>query len=225
MPLDLSGLRSRAAWTDPSPARHALLIAQPGHDLRLYGWRRRVKPMLILLTDRDDASACRVESRPFGHLPEQAVAQALLDGQHGLFVDLLEELSAGLQAAGITHLVVGAAEGSDPLQNLCRLLGEAAVLHAGKRIKLAEFAVTGAPDMGQGHDPWLVRLELSEDEFADKIKAVRAGDLLRWEFMRPVPPRLPLSVGAKDGPLPSLADALTRHLRQTAVSEASARAW
>src|SRR5437763_449903 len=154
MPLDLSGLRSRAAWTDPAHARHALLIARPGHELRLHGWMRRVRPTLSVLADVEGASCRPAEGQPFGHLPEHAVAQALLDGQHGLFVDLLEELSAGLQAAGITHLVVGAAEGLDPLQDVCRLLAEAAVLHAGRRIKLAEFAVAGAADMGQGHDPW-----------------------------------------------------------------------
>src|SRR5262249_45010773 len=185
MPPDLSALRSRAAWADPTHARHALLMAHPGHELRLYGWVRRIKPVVFILTDVSGAARRTERSRAllaglggqagalFGRLPDQDAYQALLDGRHELFVELLDELSAELQSAGVTHLVVDAAEGYNSMHDVCRLLGEAAVQHGGRRIKLAEFNVVGPPDMGQGHDPWMVRLELGDDEFAAKLAAAR----------------------------------------------------
>jgi hypothetical protein len=36
---------------EPSPRRAALVVAHPGHELRVYGWTARERPLVCVLTD------------------------------------------------------------------------------------------------------------------------------------------------------------------------------
>src|SRR5436309_1960907 len=71
----------------------ALLIAHPGHELRIHGWLERARPLTFVLTDGSGSDGrprlqstadvlARVGARPggvFGRLSDSAFYQALLD--------------------------------------------------------------------------------------------------------------------------------------------------
>src|SRR4051794_947117 len=87
--------------------RAALVIAHPGHELRVYGWLEAARPRVFVLTDgsgRTGHSRLKstvnilegVGARPgsiFGRFTDQAVYQATLGHDHALFKVFARELA------------------------------------------------------------------------------------------------------------------------------------
>src|SRR5215470_12779269 len=102
--------RSEAAL---QPGRAALVLAHPGHELRVHGWLEAARPLVFVLTDGSGhsdrgrlASTTRVleqagaERGPlYGRLTDRALYGALLAGDHALFDGLADELAATFLAA------------------------------------------------------------------------------------------------------------------------------
>jgi len=171
----------------------ALVVAHPGHELRVYGWLALRKPDVYILTDGsghtgisrlessgqlvDDARAAR--GSIFGRLTDREAYAAILRGDSDLFTGLASELADGLVSRGITSVAGDAVEGYNPAHDICRLLIDAAVSIARARgavIENFEFAVVGRWPA----DPQMT-VTLDDDAFEAKMRAVRAYERMRQE--------------------------------------------
>jgi hypothetical protein len=126
--------------------RAALVIAHPGHELRVHGWLESARPEVFVLTDGSGhtgqsrlASTSRLLDRAgarpgpiYGRFTDRALYTALLDGQLDLFTGLAVELSEALVQSEIDFVVGDAPEGYNPAHDVCRLIVNAAVVLAGR---------------------------------------------------------------------------------------------
>src|SRR4051812_28087795 len=95
-----------------------LIVAHPGHELRVYGWLVAERPRVYVLTDGSGrASRSRLASttalleragatlgRPSGTIADADIYEALLRGNVEPLVQLGSELADDLAAHGITRV-------------------------------------------------------------------------------------------------------------------------
>jgi hypothetical protein len=177
----------------------ALLVAHPGHELRLHGWIEREKPLVYVLTDGSGRGpAGRIEStrqllaaagaRPgpvFGKLKDAELYRALLWGDHRPFVELFDEIAGSSRREGVKVLAADAAEGYNPAHDVARLLANAVAGHsarAGFPVESLAFPLEAAPAAGTG--AVAVRLALDDLAFARKLAAARAYGAMSEEVER-----------------------------------------
>jgi len=147
-----------------SRPRPVFVIAHPGHELRVHGWVERERPLVLVLTDGSGplgrsrlASTAgllaRLGAEPgtvFGRLPDSALYEALLAGDHALFTGLADEIAGTLVRTGATLVVGDALEGYNPSHDVCRMLLDTAISLAeartGQAIANNAILLAGAPD-------------------------------------------------------------------------------
>lgn len=124
-----------------SNARSLLVIAHPGHELRLYGWIARAKPLVCILTDgsgSDDkprlAASLNIlqelgaEIGPVcGEFTDWQIYQKMLQGEYEMFDALCERLATLIVAQDIRIVVSDGIEGYNPTHDLCEVLVRTAV--------------------------------------------------------------------------------------------------
>jgi hypothetical protein len=195
----------------PSPA--ALVVAHPGHELRLHHWIEQARPRVFVVTDGSGSGESRIHSTIdlleatgctagsiMGAFTDHEIYRALLAAD----VDPVYAMTLGLVDSLIEHgirtVVTDACEWYNPTHDLCsvmaRLAAERAGLATGRRIACYENAVTeAASDEGE-------TLELDEaaisrktaaahryEALSDEVKSLTARigvDALRREVLRPV---------------------------------------
>jgi hypothetical protein len=181
--------------------RAALVVAHPGHELRLHGWLEQAKPRVFVLTDGSGGSGAprlastagllaRVGAKPgsvFGPFTDRALYGAILGTDHGLFTDLVAKLAADFLREGVAVVVGDAAEGYNPVHDACRLLIDAAVAVArvdgGLPVANYAFPLAGRPDATPpGCSPRPIQRRLVTAEFARKRRAADAYPQLRPEI-------------------------------------------
>lgn len=182
---------------DVSSRRAALVVAHPGHELRVHRWLELARPVVFVLTDGSGnhgvsrlASTTALLNRAgatagsiYGRLSDRDLYRAILGGDLNLFTDLADELAVGLAAMDV---VAGdAVEGYNPGHDVCRLLLNAAVLRLeaeGRTIANFDFPLVGAPDDcppgDRGEALWL---ELDEESLHRKLAAARTYPELAGE--------------------------------------------
>jgi hypothetical protein len=185
------------------PARSALVIAHPGHELRVHGWLERERPTVFVLTD---GSGHGVSSRLasterllraagatpgtiFGRFADREIYRLLLDGEMGVLEDLTRELAAALVACEAEIVAADALEGYNPGHDLCRVLTDAAVILAsrqtGRTLASYEFPLAAAPDACPGaRRSTALRLTLNDSALARKLAAARAYPEMAEEVER-----------------------------------------
>ncbi|SEA37786.1 hypothetical protein [Nitrosospira multiformis] len=118
-----------------------LVIAHPGHELRLYGWVAQTKPLVCILTDgsgSDDqprlAATLNIlqglgaEIGPVcGELTDRQIYRKILRSEYDIFDDLCERLIALIAARDIRTVVSDGIEGYNPTHDLCEVLVRTAV--------------------------------------------------------------------------------------------------
>ncbi len=179
--------------------RAALIIAHPGHELRVHRWLELSKPLVCVLTDGSghaDRSRLasttavleRTGARPgpvYGRLTDRSLYRAILGGDVVLFSSLADEISLALDAAGVDCVVGDAVEGFNPGHDVCRLLINAASLRLeqqGRRVESFEFPLEAAPQECLAEDlSSAIVLELDEDALRRKLEAARAYSELAGE--------------------------------------------
>jgi hypothetical protein len=172
--------------------RAALVIAHPGHELRVHRWLELARPLVLVLTDGSGhtdrsrlASTTAVVERTgaapgplYGRLSDRGLYRAILAGDLDLFASLADELARALDAAGVDYVVGDAVEGFNPGHDVCRLLLNAALLrlrHADRRLENFEFPLEGPPHVCPPEDrPGAIVLELDEDALQRKLEAARS---------------------------------------------------
>ena len=174
------------------PARAALVVAHPSHELRLHGWLELAQPYVCVLTDGGGRSGePRLERTSevlsgvgatqgaiYGRLTDLEVYSAILNGDIDLFASMAEELAQEFVDKRIEYVVGDAAEGYNVTHDMCRVMIGAAVDIAERRyehrVENFDFAVVGPPDEcpAELRDE-AIWLELDDEAFDRKITAAR----------------------------------------------------
>ncbi len=158
-----------------------LLVAHPGHELLLHGWISRNKPVVHVLTDgsahSSDARLGRTaellrdlgarQGAIFGRLSDREAYDMILERNTSLLVSLVTELAAQLEKDQPAIIVGDAAEGYNPVHDLCRLIAGAAVAMAGVSTKQYEYAVVNHPHSSGSA---AIVLDLDAVEYAAKME-------------------------------------------------------
>ena len=162
--------------------RAALVVAHPGHELRVYHWLSLARPRVFILTDGSGHSGqSRLKTttsildslgaqtgRIYGRLTDAQVYQAILTGDLDLFISLAGELAQALIEYRIEYVVGDAVEGYNPTHDVCRLVINAAVASARMQGHMVEnFEVPLAYELDSNPD----------DATGDEIKILALGDM------------------------------------------------
>lgn len=179
-----------------TPGRSLLVIAHPGHELRLYGWMKQTAPLVVVLTDGSGSTGIsRVSlstqliadlgaSIAFaGKFPEPQLYARLLCGDSAPFVQFAKELAALIRDENVETLVCDASEGYHPAHDLCLPLAQAATRLAGGRVAQYEYRVVGDPRPSGSE---AIALELDEKTWHEKVARARcyaaaSGEVLSQE--------------------------------------------
>jgi hypothetical protein len=183
--------------------RAALVIAHPGHELRIHHWLERARPVTFVLTDGSGhANRSRLDSTTTvlkavgarcgkinGALTDRQLNRAILERDYGLFTPLLADLADSLDREGVTYVVGDAVEGVNPGHDVCRLLLNAALQwlekNKGLSINNFEYPVEGPPDECVAEDrPASIFLQLDDDAYRRKVDAASAYPELGQELRR-----------------------------------------
>lgn len=173
--------------------RAALVVAHPGHELRVHGWTVLAQPVVCVLTDGSGRSGqsrlesttrlldqCGASQGPiYGHFKDADIYTAILEADFEVFIDLVEELGEALVRDGVEYVVGDAIEGYNPIHDLCRNVINATVelANRGKANPIAnfDFLVIGQPDLksdeSRGEEIWL---GLDEVALARKLETAEA---------------------------------------------------
>ena len=148
------GLRDRRA---------ALVVAHPGHELRVHHWMELARPLVCVFTDGSGHTGqsrlgsttnllARAGARPgsiYGRFKDTDIYRAILESNVNLFVELASELAEALERESVEYVVGDAIEGYNPTHDLCRSVINAGVQlanNSGARLANFEFLVAGQPD-------------------------------------------------------------------------------
>ncbi len=131
-----------------------LVIAHPGHELRLYGWIAQTKPLVCILTDgsgSDDKPRLAATLNILqelgakigpvcGELTDRQIYRKMLHGEYDMFDDLCERLTALIAARDIRTVVSDGIEGYNPTHDLCEVLVRATVAITNNVTNIAKVA-------------------------------------------------------------------------------------
>jgi hypothetical protein len=126
----------RAHPLGPGRPPPALIVAHPGHELRVYHWVERERPIAFVLTDGSGSQGQpRIASTErllgalgvphggvFGALRDVEAYALLMRRKIAPFLRLADRLAAEVSAAGCTVMAGDACEGYNPMHDICRAL-------------------------------------------------------------------------------------------------------
>jgi hypothetical protein len=183
--------------------RAALVIAHPGHELRVYGWMSLACPQVFVLTDgsgRDGASRLpatasileQIGIEPgeiYGRFTDVELYRAIVSRNFDLFVGLAQTLAVALVKRQVDYVVSDAIEGYNPAHDVCRLIVDAAAEMASRSTnrQIASYdtlLARGLSDFSAAAPRSGVRIELDDDLLARKLRAVREYSELAAEVER-----------------------------------------
>lgn len=170
----------------PHVDRALLIHAHPGHELRLFHWMERVKPIVFLLTDgsareapsRTGYSARCVESANskcgavFAAAPDRAWYEAILRRDVAPFIACAEAAVATAVKNRCTLIVTDAVDGYNPMHDLCEALGAAVIAMLRREGRQARHLVSRAVSGSDGEV--VVELQLDGQAKRRKQAAVEA---------------------------------------------------
>jgi hypothetical protein len=117
--------------------RPVLIVAHPGHELRLFGWMRRNRPLLSILTDGSGSAApsrlhysaalaaqCGAIPGPvFGPMPDRAWYAAILAADAAPFLAAAASIADAAEPGA--PVVADPVEGYNPMHDLAAALADA----------------------------------------------------------------------------------------------------
>jgi hypothetical protein len=177
-----------------SMTRALLLVAHPGHELLLQGWMSHTKPLVNVMTDGSGHQAAprigrtlellrEIGVQPgslFGRLTDREAYGMILTRDAARLLALAAELAAVIETCHPEMLVTDASEGYNPVHDLCRLIGGAAIEMSGKAMKHYEYSVVRHPwqEPMTGHGD-VTFFDLDDHAYAAKMeRAWRYGSQL-----------------------------------------------
>lgn len=171
----------------------ALVIAHPGHELRVFHWLETTRPTVFVLTDGSGRSgSSRLPSTTrlvdqvqagvgsiYGRITDGEAYAALLNHEFETFINLARELASQLIEKQIDLVAGDALEGYNPTHDVCRLIINTAITMVNEsgvtQVRNFDFPLTGAPGAlsvnGRGG---CIDLRLDDTAFMRKMSAARA---------------------------------------------------
>jgi len=159
----------------------ALIVAHPGHELRVRGWMERAAPRLFVLTDGSGsdgrpriestlnvARACN--SKPgavFGRFKDRDFYRMILDCDVDPCVRIVNEIAESLVAARIEIVVADSWQMYNPVHDVCSILAGLAASAAG--IEEIEYPVVDTPVEREPR----ATFTLTDEALERKIRAAR----------------------------------------------------
>lgn len=183
----------------PDVRSSALVVAHPGHELRVHGWLEQSRPVVFVLTDGSGSrgrsrlhSTTRVLERAnaargivYGAFTDRELYAAVLSGDTSWLTRLAVSLLHALREHDVQLIAGDALEGFNPAHDLCRYLIDAVVVRLrreGRDLSSYAFALDAPP--GGGGPRGRVCHELSDDAFARKLDSARSYEGLQDEVRR-----------------------------------------
>jgi hypothetical protein len=168
----------------PFPA--ALIVAHPGHELRLHRWLEIARPLVFVLTDGSGSGRSRIDSTIdildtigcrtssiLGAFTDREIYRLMLNGDVDPVVATTIDMADSLVAHDIQSVVADAFELYNPIHDLCSVMASLAAERA--CAARFEYAVTKAPsDVGE-------RLELDDAAMARKLATAHRYEELSLE--------------------------------------------
>jgi hypothetical protein len=173
--------------------RGVLVIAHPGHELRVHHWLERARPCVLVLTDgsghtdhpRIAATTALLQQTGaapgplYGSLSDRDLYRAILSGDAERLIALAEEMARILDRLEADYVVGDAVEGFNPGHDVCRLILNAALVRAesigGRRPKNFEFLLEGPHGDSTPKDcAESIVLRLDDDAYRRKLDAASA---------------------------------------------------
>jgi len=171
-----------------------MVVAHPGHELRLHGWLERARPILFVISDGSARSRSRIPSTRalletvgstpgsvFGSFPDTELYAAIVDGRVERVAAATCALSEALVSDRIEQVVCDAWEYYNPAHDLCyamtALAVERAQMISGRPIAFYDYAVVGSPV--PAGTPGEIVITLDDDALVRKLAAARALDVLK----------------------------------------------
>lgn len=165
-----------------------LLIAHPGHELRVFEWVHRARPLVVMLTHGDGSIGqprlddsrrllarwgVEVRSDWLSPVSDSVVYQALLGTGASPFQDWLDRLTQAALDADIDTVVADEAEGYNPSHDLCRVLANRLVMRlreAGREVRNLEIPLVGHPCDPARDEQVEIEVRLTEAEHQHKLE-------------------------------------------------------
>lgn len=166
--------------------QNVLILAHPGHELRVHHWLELKKPQIYLLTDgsggrhsartrysRDVVEAAGAAAGAvFGDIPDATWYKALLARDNGVFADVLARISVDVSDMQDVQVVSDAVDGYNPMHDLAYAFGNALNrLLQSTRLGRKQLCTAAVPNV-----PGVVEVEIQLDPAARarKMAAVKA---------------------------------------------------
>ena len=178
----------------------ALIISHPGHELRVFHWLEKTRPLLCVLTDGSgSANQARIASTSrilkavgacpslvYGVFTDREIYSLIIQRREDVLLQLLDQLAATLAEREVNTVAGDALEGYNPSHDLCRYLINAAVAlterRTGKAIRSLDFPLIGHPDACPPHlADQAVRVRLDDAALERKLHAAMEYEELRGE--------------------------------------------
>jgi hypothetical protein len=173
-----------------------LIIAHPGHELRLFDWMEKERPLVFILSDGSggaqssrldysvaairDAGATLIEG--CGKRSDREWYAALLAGDIPAFTQTADAIAAAALTIPAPLVVSDAADGYNPLHDLCQAIAGAVVARIARDSKAPKFLVSPATASAMGTRSIAWKLE---DEAARRKRlAISANTPLAEEVAR-----------------------------------------
>jgi hypothetical protein len=170
-----------------------LVIAHPGHELRVHHWLEQARPLVLVLTDGSGHTgssrvatttavlqrAKAIPSSFYGPLSDRDLYRAILERRVALFESLVEQIAQVLADAAVEYVAGDAVEGINPGHDVCRLLVNAAIFRmreaSGRQVPNLEFPLEGPPLACPAEDlAEAIILNLDEDAYQRKLEAIHS---------------------------------------------------
>lgn len=167
-----------------------LLVAHPGHELRILEWVRRAKPHVVVLTNGDGSIGqarlsdsqdlladlgVSVRRDWLEPVSDAVVYQALLGAAPSPFSGWLDQLTQAAMQEGVDVVVSDQAEGYNPTHDLCRVLANCLVQRmgqAGRQVRNLEIPLVGHPCDPAQDGQAEIKITLSASELHQKLTAM-----------------------------------------------------
>jgi hypothetical protein len=173
-----------------------LIIAHPGHELRLFDWMKRERPLVFILSDgsggaqspRLDYSVAAIRRagatliEGSGQRSDREWYAAILAGDIAAFTQTAGAIAAAALTMHAPLVVSDAADGYNPLHDLCQAIAGAVVARIARDSKAPGFLVSPATAgaMGRRSVAWKLKTEAARR----KHQAISANTPLAEEVAR-----------------------------------------
>jgi hypothetical protein len=174
-----------------------LIVAHPGHELRLFNWMERERPIVFILSDGSGGaqnsrldysiSAIRAAGATLiegsGQRSDREWYAAILAGNIPAFTETADTITAAALTMHAQIVVADAADGYNPLHDLCQAIASAVVARVARHSKPPTFLVSPATADAMGTEPIAWTLE---DEAARRKRLVVLANTALAEEVAPL---------------------------------------